>query len=153
LACVAAMQPEWAIRLQRLRKACDRLGTLTPEPSPRGIHRDFYPDQVLVDGSHLYLVDFDLYCAGDPGLDIGNFVGHLIEQALRTLGDPGALADRQEALVEQFLQLEGAHARAAVRAYATLTLVRHIYLSTQFPQRHPFTGALLDLCEQRLGTA
>src|SRR5437773_3836244 len=33
----------------------------------------------------VWLLDFDLYCQGDPALDIGNFVGHLTEQSLRTL--------------------------------------------------------------------
>src|SRR5262249_1258963 len=88
---------------------------------------------------------------GDPGLDIGNFVGHVTEQSLRTLGDARALADREETLQERFGELSGKAARAAARAYALLTLVRHIYLSTQFPQREPFTEAVLELCEQRLG--
>jgi len=42
--------------------------------------------------------------------------------------------------------------RKPVQGRATLTLARHVYLSTQFPERIPFTEALLDLCEQRLGT-
>jgi len=39
-----------------------------------------------------------------------------------------------------------------VRSYTTLTLVRHIYISTQIAERRPFTEALLELCEQRLDT-
>src|SRR5438128_7699406 len=31
-------------RIARLLDACDRLGAAIPEPAPRGIHRDFYPD-------------------------------------------------------------------------------------------------------------
>jgi aminoglycoside phosphotransferase (APT) family kinase protein len=139
-----------ARRIERLLAACDRLGAATPEPVARGIHRDFYADQVIVDGMRLYLIDFDLYCEGDPGLDIGNFLGHMTEQSLRTLGDPGALVERERAMEERFVELAGEAARAAVRAYATLTLARHIYLSTQFPERRPFTGSLLELCEERL---
>jgi hypothetical protein len=41
-------------------------------------------------------------------------------------------------------------ARAAVRAYTTLTLVRHIHISSQFPDRQHCTLPLLDLCESRL---
>jgi len=40
--------------------------------------------------------------------------------------------------------------RPAVQTYATLTLARHIYLSTTFPERRAFTRALLELCEERL---
>src|SRR5262249_1177986 len=46
--------PHLERRLANLLKASDRLGAATPEPSPCGIHRDFYADQVLVaalDGS------------------------------------------------------------------------------------------------------
>ena len=34
------------------------------------IHRDFYPDQVLVDGARVYLLDLDLYSLGEPPLDV-----------------------------------------------------------------------------------
>ena len=40
----------------------------------------------------LWLIDFDLYCLGDPGLDAGNFIGHVTEQALRQYGDAHRLA-------------------------------------------------------------
>ena len=72
--------------------ACDRLGAGTLKPEPCGIHRDFYADQVIVAGPRICLIDFDLYCEGDPALDIGNFLGHIQEQSLRSLGDPEALA-------------------------------------------------------------
>lgn len=153
LPTVVQTGPRWAGRIERLLDACDRLGTATPEPMLRGIHRDFYADQVIVDGPRLYLTDFDLYCEGDPGLDIGNFLGHITEQSLRTMGDPEALVDVERVMEERFVELSGEATRAAVRAYATLTLVRHIYLSTQFPERRPFTGSLLELCEERLGVA
>ena len=75
LRTVAESEPRWAVRLERLFESCTRLAAATPDPVPCGIHRDFYADQVMVDGSRLYLLDFDLYCRGDPGLDIGNFRG------------------------------------------------------------------------------
>jgi hypothetical protein len=152
LPLVAQMEPRWAKRLGRVLDACDRLGGTVPEPEPRGIHRDFYQDQVLVDGQRLYLLDLDLYCEGDPGLDIGNFIGHLIEQSLRATGTPDALEEQEEALEERFVELSGEATRAAVQAYATLTLARHVHLSTLFPERRPCTESLLELCEERLGT-
>ncbi|HUS13451.1 MAG TPA: hypothetical protein VM536_00340, partial [Chloroflexia bacterium] len=103
--------------------------------------------------SRLYLLDLDLYCQGDPGLDVGNFLAHLAEQSLRTLGDSTALADREARLGDAFLALAGERVRPALQTYRTLTLVRHIALSTQLPGRQAFTGALLDLCEQELGIA
>jgi hypothetical protein len=151
LPAVGLQEPRWAGRIERLLEACDRLGASTPEPEPCGIHRDFYADQVIVDGPRLHLIDFDLYCEGDPALDIGNFLGHLTEQSLRTIGDPETLAGVTEVLEERFIELSGEHTRPAVRAYEILTLARHIHLSTLFPDRRAFTGRLLQLCEESFG--
>ena len=151
LPSVARSEPRWAGRIERLLDACDRLGARTPEPEPCGIHRDFYADQVIVDGPRLCLIDFDLYCEGDPALDIGNFLGHIREQSLRCLGDPEALANLEVAMEERYVELAGEETRPAVQAYKLLTLARHVHLSTLFPERHSFTGSLLGLCEEYLG--
>jgi hypothetical protein len=147
---VARAEPRWRSRCERLLKDSERLGATVARPSTTGIHRDFYADQVLVDGDRLVILDFDLYCAGDPGLDPGNFLGHVTEQALRSSGDPRALADVEEALEERFVELSGEAVRASVKAYAALTLARHVYLSTLFPERRRFTQDLLALSEERV---
>jgi hypothetical protein len=152
LPSVARSEPQWAGRIERLLDACDRLGAGTLKPELCGIHRDFYADQVIVAGPRLCLIDFDLYCEGDPALDIGNFLGHIREQSLRSLGDPEALADLEVAMEERFVELAGEQTRPAVRAYKLLTLARHVHLSTLFPERRSFTGSLLELCEEYLGT-
>jgi aminoglycoside phosphotransferase (APT) family kinase protein len=149
---VAALEPRWDERIERVLEACDRLGTATPASPPTWIHRDFYADQVIVDGDRLYLLDFDEYCEGDPALDIGNFLGAVVEYSLRTTGDPEALADVGSAMEERFLDLSGSRVRrASIRAYELLTLVRQIYVSTKFPDRRRWTGELLSLCEEQLG--
>ncbi len=148
---LSASRPELAARISRLMTACERLGASMPEPKPCGIHRDFYPAQVLVDGSRLWLIDFDLFCLGDPGLDAGNFLGHVTEQALREHGCADALSEVEKAMEEKFVELHGEQVRSSVRAYATLTVARHIYLSRQFPERERTTMDLLRVCENRLG--
>ncbi len=140
----------WSGRIRRILDAADRLGAMTPVPTLTGIHRDFYADQVIVDNRRLHLIDFDLYCLGDPGLDIGNFIAHVTEQSLRTTGDTRQ-SHAFEALMEaRFAALSGEKVRASVRAYTTLTLIRHIYLSTLFPERRAFTASLMEICEERL---
>jgi hypothetical protein len=67
LGSVALAHPAWKARLARLLSSCERIGAALPEPEVKGIHRDFHPDQVIVDGERLFLVDFDDYCEGDPG--------------------------------------------------------------------------------------
>jgi aminoglycoside phosphotransferase (APT) family kinase protein len=126
------------------------LGATAPVVKACGIHRDFYSAQVIVDGSRLWLIDFDLYCLGDPGLDVGNFLGHVTEQALRERGNANALVHVEHALEERFVELSGEGVRASVRAYTTLTLARHIYLSTRFPERLRLTEQLMELCEARV---
>jgi hypothetical protein len=149
---LARAEPRLARRLQRVLAGCDRVASAVSQPAIQGIHRDFYPDQVLVNGDRLYLLDFDLFCAGDPALDIGNFLGHLVEHGLRCAGDPEAFTPAMEEIERHFLaRRKHSHARAAVHAYLTLTLARHIEISTRFPDRKPFTELLLDLCERRLG--
>ncbi|MGH9943244.1 MAG: phosphotransferase family protein [Pyrinomonadaceae bacterium] len=150
LGLLMSERPDLTARLKRVLAACDRLGASLPEPTRRTIHRDFYPDQVLVADMRLYLLDFDLYCEGDPALDIGNFLGHVTEQSLRATGDPRALRDVEEAFEKRYVELAGERVRADVRAYATLSLVRHIHLSTQFAERQHLTEAILELCERRL---
>lgn len=150
---VAETHPAWAVRIQRVLAASERLGAaIAPGPFAPS-HRDFYPDNLLVDGEWLYLIDLDLYCEADPGLDMGNFIGHVTEFSLRTRQNPEALADLEQALEEAFARLAGAASHAAVRAYATLTLVRHIAISARIPERRDWTPALLEFCEQRLGIA
>ena len=74
----------------------------------------------------------------------------MTEEALRQWGDPSALHDVEEALEERFVEVSGEAVRGSVKAYAALTLVRHVYLSTRFPERRAFTKDLLSLSEERV---
>lgn len=151
LPLVSGMRPEWRERIERVLRGCERLGRSLPEPERVPIHRDFYADQILVAGDRLILLDLDLFCEGDPGLDIGNFTAHMTEYALRELGSPDALKEAEAALVERFVELSGDEGvRRSVGVYETLTLARHIHVSTRIPERRGFTGEILDLCEERL---
>jgi hypothetical protein len=147
---VAQVHPAWSRRLEEVIAACERVAATVPVPKPCGIHRDFYSSQVIVDGSRLWLLDFDLYCQGDPALDAGNFIGHITEQALRERGRADAFIEVERVMEDRFVELSGEATRLAVRAYTNLTLVRHIFLSTNFPDRQHLSESLLQLCEKRL---
>jgi Ser/Thr protein kinase RdoA (MazF antagonist) len=150
---VAAQRPAWQGRLADLAAACARLAADLPVVSPRPIHRDFYHDQILLDGERLWLVDLDLLCAGDPALDAGNFVGHLLEWAVRSPADQPALAKAASAFTDRYVELTVDEAGKGIDTYTTLTLARHVFISTQFPDRTPFTETILNLCEARCGLA
>lgn len=153
LELVAAEQASWRPRAARIADACERLGGRLPSPSWTGIHRDFYADQVVVDGPRIALVDLDLFAAGDPALDAGNFLAHVSEQSLREHGDPLALADREAAFLDAYLANSPGTDANAVRAYALLSLARLLQVSRRIPERNATTEALFDLIETRLDLA
>jgi streptomycin 6-kinase len=147
---VAAERPQWKAALGEVVTACRALLASVGSGADAPLHRDFYPDQVLVDGDRLTLVDFDLFAAGDPALDVGNFVAHIEEQALRS-GAPASLDHLIRTFVGAYLAFCGADLSERIEAYATLTLARHIYISTRFAERRATTEPLLRLCQRRLG--
>lgn len=143
--------PELSTRISRLLEACDRrVAVARPNPAC-GVHRDLYGDQVLIDGHRSWLLDLDQYCLGDPALDAGNFLGHIIEQAIRTAGSSTLLATAESAMRERFLELHGERVAPMVDLYTDLTMVRHIYLSAVRPERRSHTPAILAACEDRFG--
>jgi aminoglycoside phosphotransferase (APT) family kinase protein len=137
-------------RIERLLARCERLASELQPRRPQPIHRDFYPDHILIDGQRLWLIDLDLYCAGDPALDVGNFIAHMIEARVRRDRCADRLTEAEAAFETRYVELAGRHVLPAIRAYTTLSLVRHVQLSTEYPDRYHTTGALLELCEARL---
>jgi thiamine kinase-like enzyme len=188
LPLVADQYPHLRSRLTTLLQNCDTLATsqqtqlCTHAPThPRSnvpthprtnvpthqrpytlIHRDFYPDQILVDNDRLWLVDLDLCCQGDPALDIGNFIAHMTEQSLRQMGESSAMTKQEVALREAFIQVYTSSSKPGVKAsdenylrltieyYTVLSLARHIHISTRIASRHHLTEKILSLCETRL---
>lgn len=127
------------------------LGGADPHGGDHGHPSRFLPRPGDFWGDRCYLIDLDLYCDGDPALDMGNFVAHLSEQSLRTLGNPDGLLAQETAFIEACCRLNAAVSPAAIEAYKTLTLVRHIAISHRIASRQHLTASLMDWCEQRLG--
>jgi hypothetical protein len=154
LRTLARREPHRARRLENVFTGCQRIAATIEEPPPSFIHRDFYHDQLILQADRLHAVDFDLACAGDPALDMGNFLGHLMEFGLRCEDDPDAFAPVMNEIAQQFTECRSdSRAGPAIDAYVTLTVARHIEISTRFPDRRRCTEKLLDLCESRLGVA
>jgi aminoglycoside phosphotransferase (APT) family kinase protein len=150
---VGAELPQFGERIQRILYWCHEMaGTIAPV-SPVGIHRDFYPDQVLIDGERVFVVDHDLYALGDPRLDVGNFCGHLIEHSVRNERHPNAYDRATLAMIDRFVELYGNEqpSRSAIDIYTVLTLARHVSLSRQIVQRHLTTLPLIELLEKLIG--
>ena len=145
---VQARHPQWASRLTALMCRCEEIGTAMGGRPVTGIHRDFYPDQLLFGPQRVHVVDFDLYSRGDPALDIGNVLAHLTEQALRTAGRSTALDEMRQALLAQYVEIAGASHLQAIRAYELFSLCRHVAISEALPARSHMTAEILGLCEE-----
>lgn len=150
---LAEQRPVWAHRLERILTACHALASRYVPSNPCLIHRDFYQDQLLVDGHDVHLLDLDLCARGDPGLDVGNFSAHLLELALRTYGDVTALDGARSAFEARYLELAGGAVAASIDVHTTWSLARHIQLSTVIAERHALTETLMTLVETRLAAA
>ncbi|MCP1659867.1 phosphotransferase [Neisseria perflava] len=146
--------PQLAERIAAVSAACATLIDHLPETTPVCIHRDFYQDQILErhgHPGHMVLFDLDLVCQGQAAVDAGNYLAHIQEFALRQYNDINALKVHEDAFKTQFLRNRPNDAEA-VEIYITLSLARHIDISTLFENRTHTTETLLEICESRLAS-
>lgn len=141
--------PTWRLAILRILEECVRRAERLAPIQSTLLHRDIYPDQILVDGPRLWIVDLDLAAMGDPALDAGNFIAHLMEHALRVLEDLTALAPIEHAFRERFLK-RAQVLEESLETWTTLALARHIAISTRMADRAHITPQLIALCERRL---
>jgi aminoglycoside phosphotransferase (APT) family kinase protein len=120
---LAVRQPALCEEIARLQRRLNHIAQPLRRRTTRAVvHRDFYHDQVMADGDDCRLVDLDLVAIGDPALDIGNFMAHLIDECWR-----GRLA--AERAVSLSDHLCGAYRILAPTAIDDDSLARHIALS------------------------
>ena len=143
-------RPQWRRRLALILSQCERSAVALSSSQAAAIHRDFYPDQMIIDGSILYICDLDLYCVGDPSLDVGNFVAHLMELGLREYGDITFFETLSGEFVECYCTLNQSKCRESIEAYTTFSLARLIAIDAMMPSRRAFAEPLLACCEARL---
>ena len=142
-------RPRWKSDLQRLYGACRTLIESLPAHPATGIHRDFYPAQVLCTGKQIGFVDCDLLAMGHPAIDVANFVAHLRETALRKYENPDATEHHEKAFEEGYrsvLPLE----ETSFRVLRLASLARHISICNRIPERKPFRKPMLDYCLNQL---
>ncbi len=147
---VAHAHEHWRQRIHSILSACGDLANSAPLAYHTGIHRDFYQDQLLLNDKKLYLLDLDMYCTGDPALDIGNFVAHIEEQSLREYGDAKHCKAATDALINHYCQLAGRNLRDSTTLYTTLSFARHIAITQRITSRNRFTNQIIGLCEEKL---
>ncbi|HXG45206.1 MAG TPA: hypothetical protein VNJ71_10665 [Gemmatimonadales bacterium] len=149
----AAERPRLRRRIERVGARCREVAAAAGPGRAACLHRDWYHDHVLIRGRLAWILDLDCVAEGEPALDVGNFVAHLLELGLREAGDPDRFAGAAQAFVARALALDPGLSRDAVEAATTLALARHLGLSVRLAGRASTTPALLALCERRLGLA
>jgi aminoglycoside phosphotransferase (APT) family kinase protein len=150
LAALALRQPQWRNRLKRLEEDAAELADQAEPVHPRSIHRDFYHDHLISDGVNVHIIDLDLFCVGDPAVDIGNYTAHLIELGLRLHGDADWYCNWRQAFELHYRKHVGDVSLINIRIYELLSLLRLIEISDRIEARRPFTEKLLGSCEDRL---
>lgn len=146
-------RPDLSPAIARVMEGCHRLASRMEANPPCGIHRDFHPGQIMLADDTVYLLDLDLYAEGDPALDVGNFTAHLTECAIREMGDPHGMKEMEVAFQEEILRLAPALSIASLEDWHTLSLARHIGLSTTLTGRSMTTDMLVDHVSDRLSAA
>jgi thiamine kinase-like enzyme len=75
---LSALYPAFAARIQKvLLYILDEQKKLEPKDFVF-VHGDFHPLNILVEGSHLTVVDFEYSCVFDPAKDLGYFLSYLL---------------------------------------------------------------------------
>ena len=153
LATAMKLLPTWAARIEKVASDCELLARSLPAAETVFSHRDFYPAQLMIpddNPAQIVILDFDLATSGPAALDVGNYLAHLHEQALRNYGDINALNAHRQAFLAGWRSEKAQDEYQATDVFTTLALARHIAISRLFPEREWTTERLLALCEERL---
>jgi thiamine kinase-like enzyme len=152
LSRASQMAPAQARQIEDVRRKCYDAADAIPRAANVLIHRDFYPDQVLLDDRRVILLDFDLLSIGDAAIDVGNFRAHLIEHSLRTTGAEFAYLAQDRAFVSEYRRLRPSVPAKSIDLFTTLSLARHVYLCLVLPRRGQNLALVLDAI-QRIGAS
>jgi Ser/Thr protein kinase RdoA (MazF antagonist) len=144
LAAASDRHPGAAHRIADLRGWAGALSRAIPSGSPVLLHRDFHPDQALVDGDSICLIDLDLAARGDRHVDLGNLLAHLTECGIRRFGNPCAFSPQAQIFLDGYAEAKGDWSGTALEAMHALSLLRHLDICARFPDRAHVFPAILD---------
>lgn len=146
---IAPDRPELVKRLEVLLSRLEQRLALDESPTVL-LHRDFYHDQVVSSPDRLWILDLDLAALGPAALDVGNFIGHLLELAIRNPQRAQALRESAKRLREAYREQVPGVKDSSIQLYVAATLARHVYLCQRFEDRRTFIEPILDAAESHL---
>ncbi|HUF09816.1 MAG TPA: phosphotransferase [Rhodothermales bacterium] len=150
LSVVAEERADLLLAISELEKGCRFAVRELPAREAVPAHRDFYPDNILMDETSVWLVDLDLYCMSHPALDAGNYIGHLWEAAVRRRIDENIVRDFENRFIDVLARELGRDLRFDIETFTVLTLARHVAISRRISDRRPFTRDILEAALERL---
>lgn len=144
LAEVASARPDLGRDMQRITEKARGMIDDCPLSGQVLLHRDFYPDQVLVRQEGIVLLDLDLVAVGEPAIDLGNFIAHLRELSLRLHSRLDAFAGQGEAFLSGYACVRPLPLPMAIEHMGEISLWRHLAICQRFNERRDYFGKLLD---------
>lgn len=103
LAPIRQLSPELARQLGHRLDQAEAFAAATPAQNPCQCHGDFSYTQLVFDGPHAGLVDFDNFCQAEPALDLGQFLAYLRYAGIKARGASAIDSARLSAqLAERF---------------------------------------------------
>ncbi len=117
---VAEEVPALRSRIEALVAALHAAEAGWPALAPAWLHRDFHMSQLFHHRGRVWLIDWDLAAAGDPALDVGNFLIQVRKEiADRTRSEPG-----RAAFLEGYAEGGGADVGARPAVYEAFNCLR-----------------------------
>lgn len=141
---VEAMRPDLGRDLLEIREKARRMIEDCPLSEEALLHRDFYPDQVLVQPKGIVLLDLDLVAMGEPAIDLGNFLAHLQELSLRIHSELDAYSGQGEAFLGGYASVRPLPLEPMIEHMREISLWRHLAICQRFTQRQGYFEKLLN---------
>ncbi|MDQ3443200.1 MAG: phosphotransferase, partial [Chloroflexota bacterium] len=116
------------------------------------IHRDFYHDQVLVEGDRLAVLDLDDAAMSEPAVDIANFAVHLRLLGFQHPEDSAALEWVEAAFIESAIELDQALDHTLLPYLMATTMLRLAGIHVSRANGRQVAWQLLKAAEEALDT-
>lgn len=150
----AQIYPELADQLTNTFSLLNRDVPVLRKEEMTPVHRDFYDKQLLVGPKRVTLIDTDTLALGDPALDVGNFLAHLVlragqhPEAKQTMRDAHRLFTEEYRVATNWADAETFWKR--VGWWETATLLRLACLYSLRPRWKELAPFLLEEAQKRI---
>jgi aminoglycoside phosphotransferase (APT) family kinase protein len=96
--------PELAGTVEPVLARLEALAAAQPPDSSVPTHGTFHPEQVLLDGEKIGLIDFDDFCIAEPAMDVGLFCATIKDNGMNALD--ASLANNREIRLARLARLD-----------------------------------------------